>query len=298
MRKYFPIWIILLVITIPLAVSKTSVKKVLANKAKGKTNVERYLTEKSWQELFPNRHSVSKFMKAKGKIKKEEDFYSYKAFVKAAKKFPQFLSEGNEVAQKQELSAFLANIAQETSGGWEDAPGGYYKWGLYFLEEQNCEDGCDLYSDTSRKNWPPVKGASYHGRGPKQLTWNYNYGQFSEAYFGNKDSLLRNPELLATDPVVSFASAIWFWMTPQRPKPSCHDIMVGKWIPSSNDSLCGRLPGFGTTVNIINGGMECGRGEPMEKTKCRYGYYAYFCKYFKVPTGLNCDCDKQQSFKY
>ena len=33
------------------------------------------------------------------------------------------------------MSAFLANIAQETSGGWSNAPEGYFKWGLYFLEE-------------------------------------------------------------------------------------------------------------------------------------------------------------------
>jgi hypothetical protein len=42
---------------------------------------------------------------------------------------------------RRELAAFLANIAQETSGGWNDAPGGYYKWGLYFIEENNKEMG-------------------------------------------------------------------------------------------------------------------------------------------------------------
>ena len=40
------------------------------------------------------------------------------------------------------------------------------------------------------------------------------------------------------------------------PKPSCHDIMVGKWIPSKEIQLKGRLPGFGVTVNVINGGIR------------------------------------------
>jgi hypothetical protein len=49
--------------------------------------------------------------------------------VEAAKHFPDFLN-GDADTQKRELAAFLANIAQETSGGWAEAPGGYFKWGL------------------------------------------------------------------------------------------------------------------------------------------------------------------------
>jgi hypothetical protein len=63
--------------------------------------------------------------------------------------------------------------------------------------------------------------------------------------------LLQRPETLSKDPVLSFASAIWFWMTPQFPKPSCHDIMVGEWIPTANDTLKRRMPGFGATANVI-----------------------------------------------
>lgn len=38
------------------------------------------------------------------------DFYSFKAFVAAARVFPDFLS-GDEVDSKRELAAFLANVA-------------------------------------------------------------------------------------------------------------------------------------------------------------------------------------------
>lgn len=256
----------------------------------GKTNLTKYLDEKKWNELFPNRYNISGLT-----VKPNKDFYSFKAFVTAAKKFPLFIAEGNEMIQKCELCAFLANIAQETSAGWNAAPGGYFKWGLHYLEEQGCEKGCMNYSDTNNKTYYPLNNISYHGRGPKQLSWNYNYGQFSEAYYGNKDSLLKNPELLIKDPVLSFASAIWFWMTAQRPKPSCHDIICGKWIPTPIDMQNKRLPGFGATVNVINGGIECGK-PASAKTKYRYQYYTYFCNYFHVAPGDNLECTTQKPF--
>ena len=39
--------------------------------------------------------------------------------------------------------------------------------------------------------------------------------------------LLAKPELVSTDPVVAWKTALWFWMTPQAPKPSCHAVMAG-----------------------------------------------------------------------
>lgn len=46
-------------------------------------------------------------------------------------------------------------------------------------------------------------------------------------------------------------SAMWFYMTAQSPKPSMHDAVMG------------RVPGgFAATINIINGGIECGRDTP------------------------------------
>ena len=256
----------------------------------GKTELTHLLNETRWNELFPHRNG----RKAKNPARTATDFYSFKSFVAAARYFPGFLT-GNTMIQKRELAAFLANIAQETSGGWAEAPGGYFKWGLYFVEEM--EDSTkNLYADYTKKNFPPVPGKNYMGRGPKQLSWNYNYAQFSEAWYGTKDSLLLHPEWLAHDPVLSFASAIWFWMTPQFPKPSCHDIMAGNWKPTPNDLQKGRVPGFGATVNVINGGVECGTGTELEKTSFRYQYYLYFCNYFKVSPGENVSCNNQKPF--
>ncbi|KAK7827944.1 endochitinase, partial [Quercus suber] len=76
------------------------------------------------------------------------------------------------------------------------------------------------------------------------LAINHNYGQ---------------ADLVATDPTISFKTAIWFWMTPQANKPSSHDVITGNWRPSSSDTSAGRVPGYGVITNIINGGIECGR---------------------------------------
>ncbi len=260
------------------------------HKSETSTNLTKFLNQQSWNTLFPHRYGIG----IKDTINHNPDFYSFNAFVTAAKVFPDFLSEGTEQIQKRELAAFLANIAQETSGGWVTAPGGYFKWGLYFLEENKHDKS--TYSDSTKINYPPVPGESYYGRGPKQLSWNYNYGQFSKAWFGSKDTLLEHPDLLSKDPVLSFASAIWFWMTPQYPKPSCHDIMVGKWIPTKTDVQKGRVPGFGATVNVINGGVECGSENEQQRTVYRYEYFQFFCNYFRVPAGDNISCKNQKPF--
>jgi hypothetical protein len=256
-------------------------------KDKGNTsNLTKLLTAKQWNVLFPNRYHIRD---------KKTDFYSYQNFLSAAKLFPEFLTAGDTGTQKRELAAFLANISQETSGGWATAPGGYFVWGLYFVEEKQ-EGIINKYADSSNQHYPPVDGKYYFGRGPKQLSWNYNYGQFSEAWYGNKDTLLLYPERLSQDPLLSFASAIWFWMTAQYPKPSCHDVMVGNWIPNATDIAKGRAAGFGCTVNIINGGIECGKTKTPQPAIYRYEYYRYFCKYLNIATGENVDCNSQQPF--
>jgi hypothetical protein len=249
--------------------------------------LSRYLNEKTWDALFPHRCRLD----SGGR-----DFYSFRAFKAAAEKFPEFLSEKDAVLQKRELAAFLANIAQETSGGWAQAPGGYFAWGLYFARENAGKGSPNAYADNSKPAYPPVPGRLYYGRGPAQISWNYNYGQFSQAWFGNKQTLLDDPDRVATDPVLSFASAIWFWMTAQFPKPSCHSILSGEWVPTADDRAKGRAPGFGATVNVINGGVECGTGRDMQKTVYRYRYYRYFCAYLHVSPGENIECTDQRAF--
>jgi hypothetical protein len=235
-----------------------------------------YLDNTTWSQLFPHR----------------DPLYTLKAFETAAARFPGFLSSGNDTLRRRELAAFLANVAQETGGGWDQAPGGYYAWGLHFVSEVTKT----TYADTSKHFYPPVAGQAYYGRGAAQLSWNYNYGQFSQAWFGDKNLLLNDPGRLERDPVLAWASALWFWMTPQTPKPSCHQVMTGEWTPASYEIANGRYPGFGATVKIINGGMECGSGKDQQKTRYRYAYYQHFCDFLQVSPGDHTSCANQRPF--
>ncbi|KAI5402230.1 endochitinase A2 [Lathyrus oleraceus] len=214
-------------------------------------------------------------------------FYTYDAFLSAAKAFPNFANKGDTATKKREIAAFLGQTSHETTGGWPTAPDGPYAWGYCFLREQNPSTYCQASSE-----FPCASGKQYYGRGPIQISWNYNYGQCGRAIGVD---LLNNPDLVATDPVVSFKTALWFWMTPQSPKPSCHDVITGGWSPSSGDRAAGRLPGYGTVTNIINGGLECGRGQD-SRVQDRIGFYKRYCDIFGIGYGANLDCYSQRPF--
>ncbi|GAB2271424.1 hypothetical protein Dimus_006262 [Dionaea muscipula] len=216
-------------------------------------------------------------------------FYTYNAFIEAARSFPGFGTTGDVNTQKKELAAFFGQTSHETTGGWPTAPDGPYSWGYCFKEEVG---NPPLYCEHSNI-YPCAPGKSYHGRGPIQLSYNYNYGQCGESI---GQPLLANPDLVANDVLISFETAIWFWMTPQWNKPSSHDVITGNWSPSSADQAAGRLPGYGVITNIINGGLECGRGGPDSRVESRIGFYTRYCDILGVNPGNNLDCYNQAPF--
>lgn len=188
--------------------------------------------------------------------------------------FGTFIKEGSAVNRKRELAAFLANIAHETGGGWATAPGGELSWGLFWNEEVAYINSTNTGYIQSHAEFPPVPGKSYHGRGPIQLSWNYNYGLISGIIYGTQNTLLQQPELIVNDGKLGFMTAILFWMTPQPPKPSAHDVMVGNWTPSASDIAKGLTPaGFGVTIMIINGNFEGNKDETDYRVGRRVGHY-------------------------
>nr|XP_027079246.1 LOW QUALITY PROTEIN: basic endochitinase A-like [Coffea arabica] len=215
-------------------------------------------------------------------------FYTYNAFITAAKSFNGFGTTGDVATRKREIAAFLGQISHETTGGWPSAPDGPYAWGYCFIKEIGASGSfCDS------PDWPCPAGRQYYGRGPIQLTHNYNYGKAGRAIGVD---LINNPDLVATDAVVSFKTAIWFWMTPQGNKPSSHAVITGGWThPSSADRAAGRVSGYGVITNIINGGLECGMG-PNAKAADRIGFYKRYCDIFKIGYGNNLDCYSQKPF--
>ncbi|BAF16504.1 chitinase 10-like [Oryza sativa Japonica Group] len=220
------------------------------------------------------------------------NFYTYAAFLRAADQYPSFGGAGGRDTRRREVAAFLAQVSHETTGGWATAPDGPYTWGLCFKEElKPASNYCDA---AVAARWPCFPGKSYHGRGPIQLSWNFNYGPAGEAVGFDG---LREPEVVAGDAVVAFKTALWFWMTPRPPsKPySCHDVMTGRYRPSRADAAANRTAaGFGLTTNIINGGLECNNrtgGDP--RVEDRIGFFRRYCGALGVDVGDNLDCAHQ-----
>jgi chitinase len=105
------------------------------------------VSRQTYEAMFPNRNGL----------------YSYDSLVAATGKYPQFCNFGSDEQRKREAAAFLANIAHETTGGWDAAPGGRYAWGLYFVEEVGCESGgCTQYCDASNTRYRCVPGKTYY----------------------------------------------------------------------------------------------------------------------------------------
>ncbi|KAL9239316.1 hypothetical protein vseg_013651 [Gypsophila vaccaria] len=240
------------------------------------------INEKLFNEMLLNRNNGA--CPARG-------FYTYDAFIAAAKYFPCFGTVGNEETRKREVAAFLGQTSHETTGGWATAPGGPYTWGYCFKAEVGATNPYCVYS----KEWPCVPGQLYYGRGPMQLSYNYNYGQAGQALGLN---LLSNPGLVENDAVVSFKAGLWFWMTPQSPKPACHTVMIGKWVPTPADIAANRVPGYGVLTNIINGGLECNIRSPDPRVEDRIGFYKRYCDMFGISYGENLDCYNQRPFNW
>ena len=252
--------------------------------------VESIIQEKDWDFLFPQRH----------------ESYTYTNFLKAVSKFPAVCHPDSEAVCRQVLATMFAHFTQET--GAHNPSGGVPQWrqGLHYIEELGCDQRDCGYSkncaggEWTAKAWPCGKRADgewqrYHGRGAKQLSYNYNYGQFSAAMYGDTRPLLDNPDLVR-DTWLNLASAIWFFATPQPPKPSMLGVIEGDWSPGAGDKLRGLKLGFGLTTNIINGGIECGKGSETEQARNRANYFKEFAKYLSVRVEGELGCGRMKSF--
>lgn len=270
-------------------------------------SIKDLISVEQYNQMFPHANHYAQSDKfGFDKHPKKKNLFDAKYFFKAASLYKLFCNEGSIDTRKRELAAFLANTSHETTGGWGsyipgtneyENDGRRYEWGFcfprqlaYFPGSGEPTDVCSDYSKRYQK-YKPIKGISYHGRGPIQLSWNYNYGRFSADELGDKKILLKNPDKILEDGVMFFRSAIWFWMTEELnydkglyKKPSCHDVMVGNWSPV--DKLLNEyniLEGFPFTINIINGGIECGIDRASAASaNDRLGFYLRYCEILGV----------------
>lgn len=218
--------------------------------------VTQAVTQEQYSTIFPNRIAA----------------YSYDSFIKSAMAFPYLCGEDGESLNtcKKEFATIFAHWWQETAGLSLDSETGCGQVG------QDCQyvQKEDYFYD--ERVSPTDPDHQYFGRGPKQLSYNSNYGAFSWDYF-NDMRFLENPYLLLADEYkdVVFMSAFWFYMTPISQKPSMHEMVTGIWQPNATDTANNIAPGFGATTNIINGGIECNQPQGLESVQShnRIAYY-------------------------
>ncbi|MEV4003764.1 glycoside hydrolase family 19 protein [Actinomadura sp. NPDC049753] len=202
------------------------------------------VSESQFDQMFPSRSS----------------FYSYSGLTAAMAAFPAFANTGSDTVKKQEAAAFLANVNHETGG-------------LVYIVEQNTGN-YPHYCDASRSYGCPAGQAAYYGRGPIQLSWNFNYKAAGDAL---GIDLLNNPWLVERDASVSWRTGLWYWMTQNGPGTMTgHSAMVN-----------GR--GFGETIRSINGALECDGRNPAQ-VQSRVNAYQRFTQILGVPAGSNLTC--------
>ena len=177
------------------------------------------VSEAQFNQMFPNRNP----------------FYTYQGLVTAAAFYPAFAGTGDIAMKRREAAAALANFSHETGG-------------LFYIVEQNTAN-YPYYCDPNWSEFPCAPGKQYYGRGPIQLSWNFNYGRAGQAL---GLPLLTNPDLVAQDASVAWKTALWYWMTQTGPGTMTpHNAIVNGY-------------GFGETIRSINGSLECNGGNPAQ----------------------------------
>lgn len=229
--------------------------------------------------------------------------YTYRGFLQAIAKFPAICGSYETAAKsdavcRKTLATMVAHFAQETGGHNSSSPIPQWRQALVYVREvgwnENSRNGYNGECNPATwqaKAWPCGKFSdgtfkSYFGRGAKQLSYNYNYGPFSQAMYGTVRTLLDRPDLVA-DTWLNLASATFFFSYPQPPKPSMLHVIDGTWVPNANDQRNGLVPGFGVTTQIINGGIECGGSAEHPQSQNRITYYRAAAAYFQVPVPGN-----------
>ncbi|ONI84493.1 chitinase [Actinosynnema sp. ALI-1.44] len=202
------------------------------------------VTEAQFDEMFPGRNS----------------FYTYAGLITATGAYPGFATTGGDEARKREAAAFLANVHHETGGL------------VHVVESDRANHS--RYCDATKPYGCPAGQAAYHGRGPIQLSWNFNYKAAGDAL---GLPLLAEPWRVQNDAAVAWKTGLWYWNTQTGPATTTpHDAMTTG-------------AGFGETIRSINGKLECDGANP-DQVQSRVDAYHRFTAILGVPPGVNLTC--------
>ncbi len=198
------------------------------------------VSQAQFDQMFPNRNS----------------FYTYSGLVTALSSYPSFATTGGTAVEQQEAAAFLANVDHETGGL------------VYINEIDQSGNYCAAESYGC-----PAGTYAYYGRGPLQISWNFNYEAAGNALGVD---LLDNPNLVSTNAAISWETALWYWFTGTgNGSLTSHQAMVTS-------------AGFGDTIRAIND-IECNGGNTAEMQD-RVNDYQSFTSILGVSPGGNLTC--------
>lgn len=258
----------------------------------------KYCCNQTITDFFETYQFENLFSKRNSPLAHAVGFWDYQSFITAAAIYQPlgFGTAGGKLMGQKEVAAFLGHVGSKTSCGYGVATGGPFAWGLCYNKEMSpSQSYCD---DSFKYTYPCTPGVDYYGRGALPIYWNYNYGATGEAL---KADLLNHPEYIEQNATLAFQAAIWRWMTPiKKGQPSAHEAFVGEWKPTKNDTLSKRVPGFGTTMNILYGDLVCGKGEidEMNNIISHYLYYLDLMGVGREEAGTNevLSCAEQKAF--
>ncbi|PIA65654.1 hypothetical protein AQUCO_00100868v1 [Aquilegia coerulea] len=181
-----------------------------------------------------------------------KNFYTRDRFLEAVGSYSGFGTAGTQDDSKREIAAFFAHATHETG---------------HFCNINEIDGPTKDYCDENKTEYPCAAGKGYYGRGPLQLSWNYNYGPAGSSIGFDG---LNAPDTVANDPVISFKAALWYWMN------KVHSIITSG-------------QGFGPTIRAINGALECD-GQNPGTVGARVGFYTTYCNQLGVSPGDNLSC--------
>jgi chitinase len=170
--------------------------------------------------------------------------YSYMGLCTALAKplYSKFANSGDLTADKREVAAFFAHVAWETGN-------------LVFTDQQQKDPATGMY-------W---------GRGPLQLTWDYNYMACGNAI---GQPLVAQPDLVSRDPIITWETALWFWLYDDSGKGFTSHTAIGRG-------------SFGDTLRVINS-IECTAGNSAQQG--RIANYTKYCNQLTVDPGTQLTC--------
>ncbi len=202
------------------------------------------VSEAQFNQMFPNRNP----------------FYTYQGLVDALSAYPGFATTGGAEVAKREAAAFLANVGHETGG-------------LVHIKEINTAN-YPLYCHWEQPYGCPAGQNAYYGKGPMQLSHNYNYKAAGDAL---GIDLLGNPYLVEQSSAIAWKTGLWFWNT-----------QSGAGSMSGHQAIVSGA-GFGESIRSINGSIECNGGNPAQ-VQSRVAAFQQFAQVLGTTTGANLYC--------